>query len=76
MKVFVYSGVLDIIVDTPGTINWVNNLRWPKKHEWQNASRTAISVNGFNEGYRKSAGNLVLYWVNRAGHSVSLNKVK
>lgn len=70
LKVAVFSGQLDLIVDTPGTVIWVDNLNWSGSAAWATAARSALAVGGYNEGYTKQVGNLVLYWVNRAGHMV------
>ncbi|KAF5304999.1 hypothetical protein FQR65_LT07790 [Abscondita terminalis] len=70
LKVQVVTGQLDLIVDTPGTIVWVDRLRWQGSSSWPNIPRTVISVNDINEGYKKVSGNFSVYWVNRAGHMV------
>lgn len=71
LKVFVYSGQLDVIVETVGTVKWIENLRWKNKNRYNAAERHAIKRGGSLEGYVKSAGNFCMYWINRAGHSVS-----
>ncbi|KAB0800565.1 hypothetical protein PPYR_06305 [Photinus pyralis] len=70
LKVQVVSGQLDLIVDTLGTVVWVDNMKWSRSREWSTVPRTVLSVNGVNEGYQKKLGNFALYWVNRAGHRV------
>jgi len=70
IKVFVFTGQLDLIVDTPGTVVWVDNMNWIGSKKWKTAQRLPISYAGFYEGYRKEVDNLGLYWVNRAGHMV------
>lgn len=66
----VLTGTLDLIVDTPGTVHWIDKLRWKGAEAWQTAERDAIVLNGYIEGYVKKFGNLYLYWVLRAGHMV------
>lgn len=66
----VYSGQLDLIVDTPGTYDWVERLKWEGKSGWDNAYRRSLVANGVIEGYKKEYGNFGMYWVNRAGHMV------
>lgn len=68
--VAVYSGQLDLIVDTPGTYDWVNRLNWVSKSKWNTAIRKSIVANGIIEGYKKEFGKFGMYWVNRAGHMV------
>ncbi|XP_029055382.1 retinoid-inducible serine carboxypeptidase-like isoform X2 [Osmia bicornis bicornis] len=70
LKVVVLTGHMDLIVDTPGTINWVEKLKWKNVTAWNNARRVPLVVNNIIEGYSKSQGNFALYWVNRAGHMV------
>lgn len=70
IKVFVYNGHLDLIVDTPGIIYWMDSLKWTRKEEWIAADKRAIAYDGINEGYIKNVGNLYMYWINRAGHMV------
>lgn len=70
IKVAVFTGQLDLIVDTPGTVLWVDRMTWSGSAEWATASRDALAVGGYIEGYVKRTGNLALYWVNRAGHMV------
>lgn len=70
IKIIVYNGQLDLIVNTPGTVKWVDDLQWKGGKKWFRAKREALIVNGTIEGYVKRVGNLVFYWVNRAGHMV------
>ena len=70
LKVVVLTGHMDLIVDTPGTINWVEKLKWKNATAWNNARRVPLVVNNIIEGYSKSQGNFALYWVDRAGHMV------
>ncbi|XP_043474711.1 retinoid-inducible serine carboxypeptidase-like [Leptopilina heterotoma] len=70
IKVFVYTGQLDLIVDTPGTLLWVEKLQWENANEWKWAPREPVVVNNVIEGYVKAYGNLKMYWINRAGHMV------
>lgn len=71
VPVFVYNGQLDLIVDTPGIVYWIDSLNWTRKNEWAGANRRAIVYDGINEGYVKNVGNLYMYWINRAGHMVN-----
>ncbi|XP_044259031.1 retinoid-inducible serine carboxypeptidase-like [Tribolium madens] len=73
IKVAVYNGQLDLIVDTPGTVKWVDELKFEGSEEWKNVERKGILSNGILEGYYKKLGNFAMYWVNRAGHMVPLD---
>ncbi|KAJ3666895.1 hypothetical protein Zmor_002320 [Zophobas morio] len=73
IKIGVYNGQLDLIVDTPGTIKWVDNLEFKDSILWKTSERSAMIVDNIVEGYYKKLGNLAVYWVNRAGHMVSID---
>uniref|UniRef100_A0A1B6D8M2 Uncharacterized protein n=1 Tax=Clastoptera arizonana TaxID=38151 RepID=A0A1B6D8M2_9HEMI len=68
LSVVVYSGQLDLIVDTPGTLTWVEKLDWPLIHNWTMAERNPLLVNNIVEGFTKKFNNFAFYWINRAGH--------
>lgn len=68
VKVVVYSGQLDLICATPGTVKWVNNMNWYGSEQYKKAARDGIGVNGILEGYVRSFDNFSMYWINRAGH--------
>ncbi|XP_076763044.1 retinoid-inducible serine carboxypeptidase [Xylocopa sonorina] len=70
LKVAVISGQLDLIVDTPGTLHWVEKMKWKNAASWQKSSRLPLVVKNTIEGYVKSYKNFAMYWVNRAGHMV------
>ncbi|CAG2108101.1 unnamed protein product [Medioppia subpectinata] len=65
LKVVVYTGQLDLIVDTLGTLNWVHSLKWPELKNWETAKRQQMSG-----GYVKTHKNFSLYWIIKAGHMV------
>ncbi|XP_052847276.1 retinoid-inducible serine carboxypeptidase [Drosophila gunungcola] len=68
LKVGVFSGGLDLICATPGTVNWIAKLDWSRRDEYLAAPRNAISVDRILEGYQKSGGNFTMFWINRSGH--------
>ncbi|XP_030372285.1 retinoid-inducible serine carboxypeptidase-like [Scaptodrosophila lebanonensis] len=70
LKVGVYSGSLDLICATPGTLKWIEKLDWNRKWEYAKAPRTAIYVHHVLEGYQKTGGNFSMFWINRSGHMV------
>ncbi|CAG9767491.1 unnamed protein product [Ceutorhynchus assimilis] len=73
ITVAVYNGQLDLIVDTPGTVNWVDKLNFKGAKIWTTTEKEAFSAEGFYEGFGKKAGNLAFYWVLRSGHMVPLD---
>ncbi|TMW53735.1 hypothetical protein DOY81_001203 [Sarcophaga bullata] len=70
LKVGVFSGQLDLICATPGTVNWIDKMPFKYRDAYLKAPRVGISVDRVLEGYEKSAGNFTMFWVNRAGHMV------
>ncbi|XP_071634686.1 retinoid-inducible serine carboxypeptidase isoform X1 [Temnothorax longispinosus] len=70
LNVFVYTGHMDLIVDTPGTLLWVEKLKWKNADTWKNSARRPLVVENIVEGYFKAQDNFRMYWVNRAGHMV------
>uniref|UniRef100_L7M8W7 Carboxypeptidase n=1 Tax=Rhipicephalus pulchellus TaxID=72859 RepID=L7M8W7_RHIPC len=70
VTVAVYSGQLDLIVDALGTLQWMEQLKWPGMKEFQATPKKPMVVQGETAGYYKSFKNLTLYWVLKAGHMV------
>ncbi|EFN79693.1 Retinoid-inducible serine carboxypeptidase [Harpegnathos saltator] len=71
LRVFVYNGHMDLIVDTPGTLQWVERLKWRNANTWKNSIRyPLIGHDKVIEGYVKAHDNFRVYWINRAGHMV------
>jgi serine carboxypeptidase 1 len=72
LQVIVYEGQLDLICDTVGTMNWVQQLTWPNLPNYNNASRVWF-VNQDTvqtEMYVKAHDRFKFYWVLGAGHMV------
>ncbi|XP_012063378.1 PREDICTED: retinoid-inducible serine carboxypeptidase-like [Atta cephalotes] len=70
LNVFVYNGQMDLIVDTLGTLHWVEKLKWKNADTWKNSNRNSFIFKSIVEGYLKVQDNFRMYWVNRAGHMV------
>lgn len=70
IQVGIYSGILDLLCATPGTINWIGRLMWNRRTEYSEAPRTPFRIDGILEGYEKHGGKLSMFWVFRAGHLV------
>ncbi|KAI4476395.1 hypothetical protein M0804_013605 [Polistes exclamans] len=70
INVFVYTGQMDLVVDIPGTVLWIDNMHWINSYNWHNAKRVSLVSDHIIEGYSKHYDNFGLYWVNRAGHMV------
>ena len=74
MPVLVYNGQDDLIVQTPGTMKWVDQLNFDKADEFRKKMFSPWKVNGHMAGSVKSAGNLELRIVNNAGHMVPMDR--
>lgn len=61
---------MDLICATPGTVKWVNNLKWSGANNYKAAPREAFGVNGVIEGYSRQEENFSMYWILRSGHMV------
>jgi len=70
LTVSVFSGQLDLICATPGSVNWIDKMQWSYRGEYDAAPRRGISVNRILEGYEKNARKFTMFWINRAGHMV------
>lgn len=71
LEIFVFSGQLDLIVATPGTLAWVEKLKWHGKTKWESSERKTVVVDNIIEGYVKEYSNFKMYWINRSGHMVN-----
>ena len=71
LKVVVYTGQLDLIVDTIGTLNWMSSLKWTGLNNFQKAKKNVITdAYGNAAAFYKSYENLSLFWIMRSGHMV------
>ena len=67
----VYSGNLDLICCTVGTLEWMNKLKWPGMPAWNRSSYTPFfTANGTVGAFTKSNANLDYYLILTAGHMV------
>ncbi|KRF98778.1 uncharacterized protein Dwil_GK26950 [Drosophila willistoni] len=71
IKVNIFSGELDIMCNTEGTLALINDWEWRNKKEYLQASRKPININGSLQGYEKIGSNFAMYWINHAGHMVA-----
>lgn len=70
LTVCVFTGQLDLIVDTPGTLIWAERLQWSGAQQWLSAERSSVVIDGIIEGYKKTYRNFHFYWLLRSGHMV------
>ncbi|XP_039250806.1 retinoid-inducible serine carboxypeptidase-like [Styela clava] len=72
IKVVVYNGMLDLIVDTPGQELWLAKLQWDKTEEFNNSKwKPRYYTAGVDTGgFSKEIDNFSFWWVLDAGHMV------
>lgn len=75
IKVLVYAGEYDYIVNWYGCYNWVTNLdSWSDINKWNAASNNSWSINNNIVGYSQSYGGLTFLKVLNAGHMVPMDQ--
>jgi len=73
LKVVVYNGALDVIVDTPCVTAWMKTMKWEKLPQFYAAPRVALYTNSSTQetvGFRQSYDNLQFWTLLKAGHMV------
>ncbi|KAF0898422.1 hypothetical protein E2562_007258 [Oryza meyeriana var. granulata] len=75
VNVTIYSGQLDLICATKGTLDWVQKLKWDGLKNFTSSPRVPLYCNGGKadgtQAFLKSYKNLKFYWILGAGHMVS-----
>jgi len=72
LQVIVYQGQLDVICDTAGAMDWVQQLKWENLGRYNTANRQWFvdAVIQQTEMYVKAFDRFKFYWVLGAGHAV------
>lgn len=70
MKVLIYNGQDDFVVNTAGVMNYLNGLNWEGINAWKRTRKSIWTIHGEIKGWAKVSGNLWFVLVNRAGHMV------
>lgn len=71
IDVNVYTGQLDLIVDTIGTLQWIERLKWPGLNGFNKAPKKSINFGGTRTGgFVKSFKQFSFFWILKAGHMV------
>jgi len=70
LSVTIYSGNLDLICCTMGTVQWMNRLQWSGIQQLLNSERVPITVNAIVTGFKQSYQNVTFYTILDAGHMV------
>lgn len=70
LKVLIYNGQDDFVVNTPGVLNYLNDLNWVNIPMWKRTAKQIWTIHGDNAGWAKCYRNLWFVLVNHAGHMV------
>jgi carboxypeptidase C (cathepsin A) len=70
IKVLIYNGQNDLVVNTPGVLQYINSLNWEGTGQWKRTAKQIWTRYGEVKGWAKVAGNLWFVMVNGAGHMV------
>uniref|UniRef100_A0A0D9XAX1 Carboxypeptidase n=1 Tax=Leersia perrieri TaxID=77586 RepID=A0A0D9XAX1_9ORYZ len=77
VNVTIYSGQLDLICATKGTLDWVQKLKWDGLKNFTSKPRLPLYCNGGEavgtQAFLKSYKNLKFYWILEAGHMVPID---
>ncbi|UJR27758.1 hypothetical protein I4U23_009031 [Adineta vaga] len=72
-KVLIYNGLLDVIIASSVTMDWLDKLEWQFANELRGAERKVWKVKDDDRevaGYIKQAHSFFIAWVRNAGHMV------
>ena len=72
-KILIYSGLLDVIIPSSVTMNWVDKFNWNYADQLRNAERIIWKVKEDDRevaGYLKRTHSFFLAWIRNAGHSI------
>lgn len=76
LKVLIYNGQNDFVVNTSGVLQYLNSLNWNGVNNWKNADKQIWKIDGEIVGWVKNYGNLWFGLVNKAGHLVPFDQPK
>lgn len=69
-RILIYNGQDDFVVNTPGVLNYLNDLNWVDIPRWKRAQKQIWTIHGAVAGWAKIYNNLWFVLVNHAGHMV------
>ncbi|KAM3128214.1 hypothetical protein pb186bvf_019697 [Paramecium bursaria] len=74
IKVLIYNGQLDYVNNSPGTLTWINQLKWDNIDDWKQQKKVLLQTvensTTISQGYYKKYMNLYYAIIYRAGHYV------
>ena len=69
LRVLIYNGQNDFVVNTPGVLTYLNSLEWQYLKEWKaKQKRIWREFASTNYGWYKNYRNLIFVFVRNAGH--------
>jgi len=74
VKVLIYNGQDDVVVNTAGVLQYLNSLTWEGTPLWKRSPKKIWTIDGEVKGWAKTYGNLWFVLVNGAGHMVPSDK--
>ncbi len=74
MKVLIYNGQNDVVVNNAGVMKYLNSLRWQGINSWKRTLKKVWTLRGEVAGWVKVSDNLWYVHVNGAGHMVPTDK--
>lgn len=74
IKVLIFNGQIDVIVNTAGVLQYLNSLNWEGINQWKRSPKQIWTNYGQVVGWVKNSGNLWFALVNGAGHMVPTDK--
>ncbi|KAI4973209.1 hypothetical protein ZWY2020_028917 [Hordeum vulgare] len=77
VEVTIYSGQLDLICATKGTLDWVQKLKWEGLKNFTDSPRKPLYCKAGEaagtQAFLKSYKNLKFYWILGAGHMIPID---
>ena len=70
IRVLIYNGQDDYVVNTAGVLQYLNSLGWENIASWKRAKKQKWTIAGATRGWAKTSGNLWFVLLNGAGHLV------
>jgi carboxypeptidase C (cathepsin A) len=74
IKVLIYNGQNDVVVNTAGVMQYINSLNWEGLNRWKWTRKEIWTRYGEVKGWAKVAGNLWFVLTNGAGHLVPIDQ--
>lgn len=70
IKVLIFNGQQDMVVNTAGVMQYLNSLAWEGTNQWKKTHKSIWTLHGDVRGWAKVHQNLWFVFVNGAGHMV------